>query len=163
MRFFLLFVGEDACSVSSLCKGFVVEQMDWEKYIKNRKRKLSQEETKHSNLERENKMLWPPLHTNCVFPKLNYRQYWYREKKVFYSKPLWGTEKCPGQNLPKKDGLMCALWRIHPSNLSIPVQHNWSWSVSFHQNVHQFSGGRDCRQNHKHPLKSCLVCESFKL
>ena len=162
MRFFLLFVGEDACSVSSLCKGFVVEQMDWEKYIKNRKRKLSQEETKHSNLERENKMLWPPLHTNCVFPKLNYRQYWYREKKVFYSKPLWGTEKCPGQNLPKKDGLMCALWRIHPSNLSIPVQHNWSWSVSFHQNVHQFSGGRDCRQDHKYLLKGCFVCERFK-
>ena len=72
---FLLFVGEDACSVSSLCKGFVVEQMDWERYIKNRKRKLSQEDTKHSNLERENKILWPSLHTNCIFPKLNHRQY----------------------------------------------------------------------------------------
>ena len=57
---------------------------------------------------------------------------------------------------------MCALWRIHPSNLSIPVQHNWSWSVSFHQNVHQFSGGRDCRQDHKHLLKGCFVCERFK-
>ena len=57
---------------------------------------------------------------------------------------------------------MCALWRIHPSNLYIPVQHNWSWSVSFHQNVHQFSGGRDCRQDHKYLLKGCFVCERFK-
>ena len=35
--------------------------------------------------------------------------------------------------------------------------------VSFHKNVHQFSGGgRDCRQDHKQTLKGCFVSESFK-
>ena len=85
---FLLFVGENACSVSSLCKGFVVEQMDWERYIKNRKRKLSQEGTKHSNLERENKMLWPSPATNCVFFRNSIIDNIDIRIKVFHSKSL---------------------------------------------------------------------------